>query len=354
MKSELNMKAMKNVAIVGWYHKLNYGDDLLQHSFCHLLSNCKLSFIDLDADPSVLLSFDYVIFGGGSIWPNHTLLSDPILSGKIRYSIIGVSVRELTSSHVSSIIINNADLVVVRDHHSAKLLNNPKVQCMPDLTWFKPLPLKDSISGANKSVSVNLRNWSRLDWNSKEIVSRIKSRNYDSIYGVSFFEGSPSLEDGSAMSDKKKMAAAGVTDFVDGSYYATLNTSINIGMRFHYLVLSAQMGVPFVGFDYHPKIKAFMQDIGFEEYCVSLTDTNALSDALDHIEDNYIEVCARLRSSRDEIVKQAESFSVMISDEFILKNSSSLSVASNELFLGYLLRFEDRLKRKLNRGKLAK
>lgn len=340
---------MKSVAIVGWYHKLNYGDDLLQVAFCNLFSSCKLSFIDLDSDPQILKYFDYVIFGGGSIWPNKILFSDVILSGCIRYSVMGISVRELTARRVSHRIIENADLFMVRDLESKSFFGHPKVEYFPDLTWVVPLAEQAKLPNKIENVAINLRNWNRFDWNSGKLVSIIRNRSYTRLCGVSFFGGSNLLEDGSAITDREKLIKSGVNTVVEGRYYETLDTHLNIGMRFHFLVLSAQMGIPFIGFDYHPKIKAFMHDLDMADYCVDLSSPESLSHALAQLEENYLQVVDTLRQSRLEVLTKAAEYwprcEALMGDMGQVGNG----VKNEDFVRSSLLRLEDKLARKFRK-----
>jgi len=64
------------------------------------------------------------------------------------------------------------------------------------------------------------------------------------------------------------------------------NCSLIIGMRLHSLVLAANVGVPFVAIEYHPKVGAFARSVGMEDYLISVKELCA-----ERVIQKVIELC---------------------------------------------------------------
>jgi len=63
--------------------------------------------------------------------------------------------------------------------------------------------------------------------------------------------------------------------------------SLIIGMRLHSLILATSAGIPVIGFEYMPKVKAYMASISQGEYSLSMTTIN--SDKLIQLTKNTFE-----------------------------------------------------------------
>jgi polysaccharide pyruvyl transferase WcaK-like protein len=71
-------------------------------------------------------------------------------------------------------------------------------------------------------------------------------------------------------------------------------STLMIGMRLHSLILGAAAGVPVIGLEYMPKVKAFMESIGMQEFSHSLENLthDSLIDSIKKILADY-ENCSR-------------------------------------------------------------
>ncbi|WP_439135231.1 hypothetical protein, partial [Pseudomaricurvus sp.] len=62
-----------NIIVIGYYGKLNYGDDLLQHSITDMFKDHNLLFTSWFPGIDFLNLADLIVVGGGSIWPGNTV-----------------------------------------------------------------------------------------------------------------------------------------------------------------------------------------------------------------------------------------------------------------------------------------
>lgn len=294
------------IAVVGWYHKLNLGDELLQNAITRLFADCHLTFWGHTPDPQALRGFDHLIVGGGSVWPN--ALFDRYLATRqdlvTPFSLLGISARRRVAERVTRQVLEDAHVVVVRDAATRQqLYNEPKVQVGPDLAWLCPLEPQPRLP-EGRVVGLSLRAWPRSPWSPK-VIGQALGRWADEVFGLPLYYGDRRWEGQRARPDREVIEAAGVAsaERIEPSWLH--RARFVVAMRFHALVLAAQAGVPFVGFSYHPKIVAFCQELGLSRYCVPLADADALTRALRELEENEEALRHHLREQREPLVQRA-------------------------------------------------
>lgn len=297
------------LAIVGWYHKLNYGDDLLQLALTHLFSDCSLSFIGIEAvTPELLNGFDHVVFGGGSLYPNK-FLDDPAFLGTMRVpvSLLGVSSRGVTNHAVLRQLLDRCTVAVVRDRATIEVFDHPRVVLAPDLAWL--IPLAEG-SPLREGIGVNLRRWPKLEWQPEPLVEALRRASGSGavLRGLPLYVGHQTWESGRAVSDRTYMQGLPGLDTVDiepsSQAYGTFR--LVVAMRFHALVLALQAATPCIGFSYHPKIRALMAEADLGEFCVDLDAPAALERAVVSALTRESELRERLRVHRAQRIEQAQ------------------------------------------------
>lgn len=299
------------IAVVGWYHKLNWGDEILENALTRLFSDCELTFWGHAPNPAALAGFDHVVVGGGSVWPN--TLFDKYLETRdsllTPFSLLGISARRSAGASLTQQVLADACAVVVRDRATrALLLDHPKVAVAPDLSWLYPLTAAAE-PPRERIIGLNLRAHHRGHWR-PEVIGEVVRGAAEEIVALPFYYGDRRWEGGRALPDREVLAAAGVMgpERSAGSDFQRVRTVV--AMRFHALVLAAQAAIPFVGFDYHPKVVAFCKELGLEQYCVPLDNPRALSVAVAEVEARYDSIRAHLLAQRDQETQLArESYS---------------------------------------------
>lgn len=276
------------IAVLGWYGKLNLGDELLQNSITRLFAGHSLTFWGHFPEISILNRFDHIIIGGGSIWPNPFIIHYDRIRGKLKtpFSILGISARESIGKELPEIIVENALQVIVRDSDSKKLLYSlEKIQVVNDLAWLYPLE-KNKQQDRLSSIGVNLRKWGEIAWNPSSILENLQDF-FDNIIPLPFYYGSKKSGQ-NEIPDIEILKQAGIPALADVANLRDFSRIwLLIGMRYHSLVLAAQSGVPFISFNYHPKTIAFARDMELSEFCLPLNNPEKLQDCLLKIKDNY-------------------------------------------------------------------
>jgi polysaccharide pyruvyl transferase WcaK-like protein len=294
------------IAVVGWYHKLNLGDEILENALTRLFSDCELTFWGHAPDRAALAGFDHVVVGGGSVWPN-ALFDDYLSAGEALatpFSLLGISARRSAGAALTERVLADARAVVVRDQATfALLLEDPKVRIAPDLAWLSPIGPQEE-APRERIIGLNLRAWRRSRWQPEAIGAAVRAAA-ERVVALPFYYGDRRWEGGHARPDGEVMEAAGIPSPERAELSWFHEARMVVAMRFHALVLAAQAGVPFIAFAYHPKVVAFCKEYGLERYCVPLDHPEALARALVALEDEHAAIRAHLLGRREENVRLA-------------------------------------------------
>jgi polysaccharide pyruvyl transferase WcaK-like protein len=296
-----------SIACIGWYGKQNWGDEILRNALIALLRNHETVFFGYMPKVSMLNQFDYLIVGGGSIFPHHPFFAHyKRIRKELRtpFSVAGISAKAQPDQVIVSQIIEDARHFIVRDYHTFTQLGcNPKVAVAPDLSWLVP------IAAAEREVhepiaGLNLRDGQGVSPNSLRGIVEVLRLHTSNIVPQSFFYGPPIWE--RTETDEAIMGRFNLFSFGNTPIEAYYNVKFVVAMRFHALVLSTQAGIPFIGFDYHPKTRAFCKEMGLHQFCVPIDDMARFETALIQLASQYDELREHLRTKRTEHIEQAQ------------------------------------------------
>jgi hypothetical protein len=285
-----------NVLVLGYYGKLNAGDDLLMQAICYLFKDHNLMFSSWFPGLSMLNNCDLILIGGGSIWPGNTFfnLGDNLVKKlKTPYMIIGISTKHADKAVFKNnqALIEQATLFLVRDNASKVVLgNDSSIVQGTDLFWTMPFEVNRKMTKVGFSIGFNIRMWNNDVSDYVEIANIVK--RHGELIPFPMYFGSQIHESSASMSDVELFQALKV-DNVPLSFSVTAleHCHVMVAMRFHSVLMSVRTGIPTIGFDYHPKVKSFFQENGLSDYCISLDDLAGLSELISYIKLNYAEVC---------------------------------------------------------------
>lgn len=172
-----------------------------------------------------------------------------------------------TGKFLTNIILNNVNLITVRDQNSKDILNKLNVKAPPilvtgDAAFSMDAPREEKKANKTIKVGISARPWS-TGGNYTLILARFADlliENYNaSIYLLPFqrrqdfkickdilsqMKGSARIVDG--LEDPEEML-----EFINGLDFL-------IAMRLHALIFAAICHVPFMGISYDPKVDSFM------------------------------------------------------------------------------------------------
>lgn len=285
------------VALLGYYNRQNYGDDLLQASIVRMFSHHAVNVMGWTPRFNSLNDADLVLIGGGSIWPDHAFFSREgswFNHVNVPFAVLGISSKRVDASAAKSLhrLVDAAIYFHVRDRDTYEALGkSEKVRCGSDLFWWttpRPasMPCRQKMSG-QFSIGLNLREWKSAEWSPRAVATEV-ARCCDSVVPFPLYFGSPVHDQNIDRNDEQLLISLGFDNVPSDVEKSRLNCcSAVVSMRFHGLLLAISSGIPCIGFSFHPKMISLFNLVGAKELCVPLNDIGALSDALRRLKDEY-------------------------------------------------------------------
>lgn len=136
-----------NVAVFGWYHHRNAGDDRIQQCITRWLDGHTLAFLPAGRRPPVhlLRTYDAAILGGGGIIQGEggmfRGMASWVRSAGIPVALVGVSVERITPALREELraFLDVCCFAWFRDRGYLDAIgHHPKAFVAPDLTWLYP------------------------------------------------------------------------------------------------------------------------------------------------------------------------------------------------------------------------
>ncbi|MBU3070890.1 polysaccharide pyruvyl transferase family protein [Aestuariicella sp. G3-2] len=280
-----------NIVVIGYYGKLNYGDDLLQHSITELFKEHNLLFTSWFPGIDLLNQADLVVVGGGSIWPGNTIFQHgKEISKRLRTPIIflGISAKneDTRIQENTKYLVDKSLYFHVRDEESKEIINQEKIVKGTDLYWWSNHQLPKIDLDNAKNILINFRSWDAESWNAKVLFSEI-ANNHDNLTAFPLFFGSARHESSGSIDDAELLSLLGMNNVPKSmDLYSLTESKLVISMRFHGLLIGMRAGIPTIGFDYHKKTKNLFIDNGIEELCCSLSNPQSIKNAIANTEEN--------------------------------------------------------------------
>lgn len=247
---------------------------------------------------------DILILGGGTlltdrygwqyIWEYlEKVVVAKALRKRVAFYSVGVGpVQTWIGRQLIRIIVNQADLITVRDKKSEKLLRDigvrkPAISVSIDPAYFlhpaeqsKALEILNNEGIKRKErplVGVCIRPWicvSKLKREMAETMDHLISKLNATVVFIPFWEERDrefAVDIIQMMHHKKKAKIIG--HYSPREVKAIIGQmDLIIGMRLHSLIFAASMGVPFAGVVYDPKVSSFLELIGQEKRGVPIEE----------------------------------------------------------------------------------
>ena len=139
-----------NIGVIGWWNNGNQGDFAILENITLALAAHRVVPIDVPFhitpdEIARLNQLDFLIFGGGGLLTTSPAVPFDTFDAwgdelHTPIGILGLGVDEVKPQHRRAVqlLLDRARFVFVRDTTSQRLLNHPKVQLMPDVTFWQP------------------------------------------------------------------------------------------------------------------------------------------------------------------------------------------------------------------------
>jgi polysaccharide pyruvyl transferase WcaK-like protein len=259
-----------NIAIFGWYHHQNAGDDRIQHCLTRWLDGHTLAFLPAGRSVPVelLRTYDAAIIGGGGLIHKRGALfrdmADWVHAAGIPGALVGVSVEAIDEALRAELhtFMDKAVFAWFRDQGSLDSVGtHPNAFVAPDVTWlypYAPDPPKDPVT--LEGIAVSLRAERGLDGDGwRQALARL---------GMPFkpwpfyFEGGGDQ----ALLDNLFPDRPVANEFSTAPARAAQAV---LAGRFHAAVFALQLGRPFIAVSSRPKMRRFLTEHGLGEWCVA-------------------------------------------------------------------------------------
>ena len=294
-----------NIAVFGWYHHQNAGDDRMQQCITRWFDGHTLAFLPAGrpVPMELLRTYDAVILGGGGIVTSRGGMFRDVASWVRRFggpvALCGVSVENL-SNDLARELRSALDLMSFawfRDQGSLEALGaHPKAFVAPDLTWLYPFEQRPSGQGTaiglRREGELPVDEW-RAAFDEVDGPRRPWPLYFESGGDAELAERLLGLAPGSVEPEFSLEPARGAARIVTG--------------RFHGLIFGMQLGRPVLTVSSRPKVVRFLEEHGLGEWRVDEDDPGGFRvlwprflDAEEEIRDRVLELRTRLIRGVDE------------------------------------------------------
>lgn len=298
-----------NVGVIGWWNNGNQGDfailDNVTQAFApqHVVP-IDVPFLITPDEIARLNQLDYLIFGGGGL-----LTTSPAVpfdtfdawGGKLHtpIGIVGLGVDEVKPEHQRAVqqLLDRAAFAYVRDTTSRQLLNHPKVQVLPDVTFFQPhITAPHPLDPAHPICGVNLRSLTPAD--RQQWIATLQALPLQ-------LRGVPLATYG-AFEELEILRA--IHPQVSGTftYDAYQALDLMIGTAFHSVIFAIQASVPVIAIGYAPKVERLMIELGLGDYLLKTNEWHKLPALVERVVKQHDQIAARLREITAQLSQTTE------------------------------------------------
>lgn len=284
----------KQVMISGYYGFENFGDDLILSVLVHYLKGFGVEPVVLSENPQetarlldvksilrtdipgiwkALESMQAFISGGGGLFQDVTGPASPLYYGgliemarwrRVPVAMFGQGIGPIRTGigrFMTRRAVKQAQLVVVRDVKSQALLQqlaNVKAELMADPVWlWQPPP--EYARASRASLGVSLRPWPSLDDDAiRRLGDCIAQLPQIKQVGVNLID----CQAGADIVPLSRLEQVLKNHGIPCRWFSESNCALGIasssavlGMRYHAVLVAAQLGIPLVTFSYDPKVQ---------------------------------------------------------------------------------------------------
>jgi len=266
------------IAVLGYYHVLNAGDDRIQFCINRLVQGHTVVFLPhyLVPPKEYLQSFDWILIGGGG------LVFDPVgiwaspqwISGcRAKIGVLGLGVNRVSADLLKSVsmLIERSEFFYVGDEQSwALLAHHPKVEVHTDLSWCFPL---SQHQGGGEGIALNLLPCS---WKTFRLDNWVNALSGFDVHPFPFHFG----KERDADLLRGYFGDRTPTEF---SLEPLQRSEMLVACRFHAVTFAMQMGKPFVAINYDDKVQRLLADADLSECLLETTEPMLLAEKIQFV-----------------------------------------------------------------------
>jgi len=203
-------------------------------------------------------------------------------------------------------ILNKVNLITVRDNHSKKLLNNlgvsgPSIYVNSDPVFLLKKKninhiidnhpyIQNLINSDNRPlIGISVREYKSNGSDSKRIFAQAADyliENYQAkiIFFPFQFDEDVHINEEILSLMKNKAEVLKIKLEPEELLSVLSQLSLVVGVRFHSIVFSSMANIPFIAFNYDPKVRYFVEDLGLSELLLEIDEDTSLKNFQEKIE----------------------------------------------------------------------
>jgi polysaccharide pyruvyl transferase CsaB len=207
-------------------------------------------------------------------------------------------------------ILNKVNLITVRDNHSKKLLNNlgvsgPSIYVNSDPVFLLKKKninhiidhvvniypyIRELINPDDRHlIGVSVREYKSNGLDSKRIFAQAADyliENYQAkiIFLPFQFDEDVHINEEILSLMKNKAEVLKIKLEPEELLSVLSQLSLVVGVRFHSIVFSSMANIPFIAFNYDPKVRYFVEDLGLSELLLEIDEDTSLKNFQEKIE----------------------------------------------------------------------
>lgn len=358
------------IVITGNYGAGNIGDEMILRGMKFLINDAcpgaEITVLGTDPEtpqkfPSGIRSFvkylfdtenktkevvreaDYFVLGGGGlfagpekraniIWGIQALMAyrykKPVLMlGQSLGPIKGIFEKWLIRH-----IFKKAKLIVVRDNQSKQNLEKVglknKIHIFPDLAFFGGTETKTP-QPETRDILVAMRQMPTLSDIFKTEIAKFLDKKIEQNWSPKFFafqrqkSADPLLHTQiiEKVQNKRKTATietqSSTCSAIKSAENALAESSVALCMRLHSIITAIKTGTPFIAINYAPKIRAFLEYAGLDEYALELNEITSenLNKKLAEISRNHEQITKKLSEFKQKFEVELQKLTKILREE---------------------------------------
>lgn len=266
-----------NIAVFGWYHHQNAGDDRIQACLTRWLAGHTLAFLPAGRPPPIhlLRTYDAAIIGGGGLIMGEGGVFRQMrrwvrLAG-IPVALVGVSVEGLPAGLRAELraFLDVCCFAWFRDQGSLDALGpHPNAFVAPDVTWLYPFATLPPVAAG---IALNLRSGQGLP----------QAAWQHTLAGLAVpIYPWPLLIEGATDARALREVLPDAAVPAEFSLDPLRASATVIAGRFHGVLFALQTGRPVIAVSSLPKMRRFLHEQGLETWCLAEDAPERLPDLL--------------------------------------------------------------------------
>ena len=282
---------MNNLYIWGWWQGKNLGDNWIKKTLVQLFPEA----IFIDTSIQKFEDNSFVVCGGGGLYIYDVITPWNKELTNISYGMLGLGAEFPHNTNIAQELYKNSKFFYLRDEYSIECMKLNGIDRSYDITFAIPLKIENKDKINMEKVFFVWRDG--IDLKQNELFNEYIGKSCEESKWKGILD--------------KKFASVVCDDFQtedDNIEQRIGDAGFVISGRYHGIVAAIQKGLPFIAIDICPKIRALVQEVGLEKYCIKQGEIENVAQLIDDAKNeiDYIRKKEReyVKTARNTLEKQ--------------------------------------------------